>query len=227
MNNKTDLVWYACYGSNLCRERFLCYITGEPFEGKTYNLGCSDHTLPRDDRPVLIPYELYFGNSSHTWGGCGVAFLDTSKPGTALGRMYLITAEQYAEVRDQEGRSSAWYNAEVPLGTVDGYPIFTFTNSNRRTENAPSARYLDVIRRGLAETYPQLVLLGIGKNKFESGVLNEERHGTFPFELCVEISRKDNMNYAEVIRREHILVGKMEQIKEISVFTTLWKEKVE
>lgn len=27
--NNSDLVWYVCYGSNLCYERFMCYLTGE------------------------------------------------------------------------------------------------------------------------------------------------------------------------------------------------------
>ena len=41
-SNKDDYVWYACYGSNLCHERFMCYITGK---GNTkYNI--STRALP-------------------------------------------------------------------------------------------------------------------------------------------------------------------------------------
>ena len=145
-------IWYACYGSNILYERFCCYIKGGVYAptGKTY-AGCSDKTLPTENGPILIPYEMYFGNKSRSWGDCGVAFLDISKPSAVLGRAYLISDEQFDEVHRQEGSSSNWYNYEVDLGVYRGYPIKTFTNSTRRQENRPSDAYLQVIMQGMQE----------------------------------------------------------------------------
>ena len=43
---ENDKVWYACYGSNLCAERFMYYIVGGhcPFNDKDYD-GCRDKTM--------------------------------------------------------------------------------------------------------------------------------------------------------------------------------------
>lgn len=145
-------VWYACYGSNMLYERFCYYIKGGTYAmtGKTYK-GCSDKTLPTENAPILIPYELYFDNNSPSWGGGGVAFLDTSQPSAVLGRAYLITDEQFDEVHLQEGSFSNWYNNKVDLGAYRGYPIKTFTTSTRRQENRPSDAYLQVIMQGMQE----------------------------------------------------------------------------
>ena len=145
-------IWYACYGSNILYERFCYYIKGGIYAltGKTYP-GCSDKTLPTEDAPIVIPYEMYFGNKSHSWGDSGVAFLDTSKPSAVLGRAYLISDEQFNEIQLQEGTSSNWYNYKVDLGYYRDYPIKTFTNSTRRPENRPSDVYLQVIMQGMQE----------------------------------------------------------------------------
>lgn len=145
-------VWYACYGSNISFDRFRYYITGGtyPLTGKTYP-GCRDKTLPTESTPILIPYEMYFGNESRSWGRCGVAFLDISKPSVIIGRAYLITDEQFEDVHRQEGLTSDWYDKIVDLGVDRGYPIKTFTNSIRRQENRPSAVYLQEIERGMRE----------------------------------------------------------------------------
>ena len=145
-------VWYACYGSNISFDRFRYYITGGtyPLTGKEYT-GCRDKTLPTESVPILIPFEMYFGNQSRSWGGNGVAFLDTSKPSVVVGRAYLITDEQFEEVHGQEGNSLNWYDKIVELGIYRGEPIKTFTNSSRRRENAPSPKYLQVIAQGMLE----------------------------------------------------------------------------
>lgn len=145
-------VWYACYGSNISFERFRYYITGGTYKltGKEYK-GCRDSTPPTESAPILIPYEMYFGNASSSWDGCGVAFLDISRPSVVLGRAYLITDEQFKNVHCQEGASSMWYDKIVDLGIYRGYPIKTFTNSIRQQENPPSAAYLRVIEQGMRE----------------------------------------------------------------------------
>ena len=145
-------VWYACYGSNISFDRFRYYITGGtyPLTGKEHKF-CSDKTLPTESAPILIPFEMYFGNKSPSWDYCGVAFFDTSKPSVVVGRAYLITDEQFEEVHQQEGLSRDWYDKIVDMGVYRGYPIRTFTNSSRRPENAPSPKYLQVIAQGMRE----------------------------------------------------------------------------
>ncbi len=63
-----DYVWYASYGSNLLYERFITYIEGGncKFNGVDYP-GCRDKSLPKDSRPTIIPYKMYYGNKSGSW----------------------------------------------------------------------------------------------------------------------------------------------------------------
>lgn len=151
-------VWYASYGSNMLEERFLKYITGGSYEGRDY-YGCRNKSLPLASRPVFIPHPVYFANKSGTWGGCGAAFLDTSKKGGSYGRMYLITSEQYEDLRDQEGRSPNWYNKEIILGQYGGINIKTFTNSRRLEDNEPSEKYLDTIKKGIQQMYRGICII--------------------------------------------------------------------
>lgn len=148
-------VWYACYGSNLLKERFMHYIKGGVcrFNGASYS-GCKDKSEPLEDRPCIIKHELYFGNSSGKWDGGGVAFLTPTRDETVetLGRMFLISEEQFKDVQSQEG--FYWYNEVLDLGMEAGYPIKTFTHSTVYNRNKPSMKYINVVREGLHETYP-------------------------------------------------------------------------
>lgn len=152
-----DYVWYASYESNLLYERFITYIKGGncKFNGVDYP-GCSDKSLPRDSSPITIPYNMYYGNKSSSWGNGGVSFLDIEDKGQALGRMYLITRNQLEDISRQEGRGENWYNHSVKLGEQDGIEIITITNKGRREFHKPSNAYLDVIRRGIKETYTDM-----------------------------------------------------------------------
>lgn len=145
-------VWYVAYGSNLLRERFMCYIEGGFCEdnGRAYD-GCRDKTAPLCDIPVTIPYNVYFGNRSASWGNSGVAFLDTSRKGLALGRAYLVTKEQLADIHEQEGNGANWYRSKQLIGKLAGIPMIAFTNNHEREHVMPSEAYLDVMRRGLTE----------------------------------------------------------------------------
>lgn len=173
-------VWYASYGSNLSRERFLCYIQGgRPAESTKVEKGCRDKSLPIEDRKIAIPYELYFAKHSSRWGGA-VCFLAQQKLGEedeniTLGRMYLITKEQFADVVSQENDgkhieinfeevidagakviTQAWYGNIVYLGCQDNYPIFTFTASWKIEEaefKKPSGEYLRTLSKGLQDRY--------------------------------------------------------------------------
>lgn len=108
MENGNDLVWYACYGSNLLESRFLCYIKGGIPDGcEKIFTGCTDKTPPFDSEKCIIPYQLYFAKESYPWGGGGVAFLkserlDNDEKRKTLGRKYLITKEQFVQVLRQE-----------------------------------------------------------------------------------------------------------------------------
>lgn len=154
---KNDYVWYASFGSNLLYERFITYIKGGKckFNGKNYP-GCRDKSLPKDSRPITIPYNMYYGNERSSWGKGGVSFLDSEVKGHALGRMYLITREQLEDVSDQEGRGEIWYNNSVKLGEDNGNEIITITNKSIRPHHNPSDKYLEVIRMGIKETYPDM-----------------------------------------------------------------------
>ena len=154
---RNDYVWYASYGSNLIYERLLIYIKGGKckFNGVTYG-GCRNKSLPKDTRPVTIPYKMYYGNESSPWGIGGISFLDTQSRGKALGRMYLITEEQFEDISRQEGHEEDWYNQSLSLGDYNGIEIVTITNKNTRPYHDPSDNYLGVIRMGIKETYPDM-----------------------------------------------------------------------
>ncbi|MEZ5411257.1 MAG: hypothetical protein R2761_24725 [Acidimicrobiales bacterium] len=198
------LVWYAAYGSNLWSARFLTYLAGGPVPlspTARVQAGARDPSPPRDDRPARLPGRVLFGRSSAGWGGGGVAFLDPEpepEPGPApgaepetgaapapgaecpvLGRLWLITADQFADVASQEnghpvapeaahpsavapGRhldvGPGWYGRLLHLGDgPDGHPILTFTCPDPRPSALPRRpahpAYREVVARGLTETW--------------------------------------------------------------------------
>ncbi|KAJ0105004.1 hypothetical protein Patl1_18889 [Pistacia atlantica] len=103
--SKVD-VWYASFGSNMWKPRFLCYIQGGQVEGmKKACSGSMDRNPPKETLWKTFPHRLFFGrNSSRTWGPGGVAFLnpesnDQEKAYLCLNR---ITLEQFNDVLLQE-----------------------------------------------------------------------------------------------------------------------------
>ena len=145
MNN---YVWYACYGSNMLADRFKKYIDQ-----------CEDNTFPDESREYTFPYPIYFGGQSKTWNGCGTAFLDVNTQGRALGRIYKITNDQFAQVMDFEGPK---YERGVDLGRIDDIPVVTFTCAVEQRQNAPSSAYYDTVLRGMMETFPSLDEASLG-----------------------------------------------------------------
>ena len=140
LESLVEYVWYACYGSNMCRQRFMEYINR-----------CDDTTPPEEDRPYEFGYDMYFAKKACIWDDGGKAFLDLSKPGHAYGRIYKVTKEQYEQIRMNEGSD---YSYHVDLGMLDGIPVYTFTDT--KTDNdrrLPSYRYYNVILQGLRECY--------------------------------------------------------------------------
>ncbi|MCW3785679.1 hypothetical protein [Plebeiibacterium sediminum] len=178
-NTGNDLVWYASYGSNLCEDRFLCYIKGGTPKGSVkMHSGCSDKTAPRAIQNIIINRALYFAKGYSSWGKGGVAFIkhEPNANEVTLGRMYLISYNQFIDVvkqeNDYEGNleidfneaqvrgshvflHNAWYGKLMYLGKESGYPIFTFTNERFLEEeiNAPGSEYLETLKKGVKESY--------------------------------------------------------------------------
>lgn len=178
-NEKEEKLWYACYGSNLLAERFRCYIGGgRPKNAKRVYPGCTNKEFPEKSKPVKIPGELYFAKTSKTWSGGGAGFIrpDENTAEETLGRMYLITREQFIELVQQEIKfegdfhidldevrnkdfldmqNNSWYGKILYLGKEEEHSIFTFTNEKylEKEINAPHPFYLKIIIEGLKETY--------------------------------------------------------------------------
>ncbi|WP_100010046.1 hypothetical protein [Lentibacillus sediminis] len=172
-----EYVWYASFGSNLCEERFLCYIKGgRPPGSQKTETGCRDQSLPLQIRSVQLDFPLYFSHHSDRWGG-GVAFIGTTKSSVAgtLARMYLITKSQFADVVKQENGGSVLeinfdhivekgsevvqetrYGNILYAGKYDDYPIFTFTHfldMDEKDFTVPSKSYLTMLISGYKEAY--------------------------------------------------------------------------
>jgi hypothetical protein len=104
--DKPPIIWYACYGSNLDKDRFLCYIKGgTPKLAKKSNGPCTNQADPEDVKPYKIPCQLYFAGYSSNWSS-PVAFIKPIKNeiNCTLGRAYLIDLEQFGEIIIQENR---------------------------------------------------------------------------------------------------------------------------
>lgn len=152
------LVWYAGYGSNLSRQRFSCYISGGTCKenGRTYP-GCSDPTPARAEQNRNYPGTLYFGNSSSSWGGCGVAFYDPAQRNEddfVYMKLYLITRSQLHDVMKQEGASPNWYGRLFCLEVDDqGIPVYTLTSEAPRPKNTPAEEYTNLIADALTNEF--------------------------------------------------------------------------
>lgn len=161
-------VWYACYGSNLSKERFMMYINE-----------CKDKTPPVEDRPFVFEHNIYFAKYTKTWGGAK-AFLDDSVPGIAYGRIYKITREQYTDIKRQEGRD---YTKRIVFGIIDGLPVYSFTDTQKNEEvRMPSEDYYNEILKGLKECYT-----GILEEKEMVEYLNRMVMSAMEFEVAKEI----------------------------------------
>ena len=168
-------VWYASYGSNLARDRFLCYLQGgrPPGATRTYP-GARDTTAPSDDRALTLPGEMFFAWESPTWGG-GIAFYDATATGSTLARAYLVSEQQFADVAAQEMHREPGQDLDLTtvlaasrhdlgpgryeslhlVGDLDGHPVLTFTTPDPAVlqPNPPTQPYLSMIARGLSDTH--------------------------------------------------------------------------
>lgn len=159
-------VWYASYGSNLSRQRFLTYITGGRLPGgrRTYK-GCSDKSAPEKEIAIRMPAaRLYFTGFSSVWLG-GVAFIDQqrhSTQATTLARAWLVSTAQFDQIVAQENgldpddavriplhqvlAKRRWntnlgiYSLVVHIGDYEGAPVVTFTASRFGRHASPRRR---------------------------------------------------------------------------------------
>jgi hypothetical protein len=178
MTNLQDKVWYACYGSNILEENFLCYIKGgQPKGAKRIYEGCKDNTLPADYEDFYICSELYFAKESGNWDNGGVAFVRTlfEPQVSTIGRIYLVTKGQLIDIARQETNTKtelaidfdktiedgsyifkrlSWYGNLLYLGQQYEYPIFTLTNeSDLQPSIRPSKSYIKTISYGIKEAH--------------------------------------------------------------------------
>ncbi len=165
----------------------MCYIKGgRPRGSAKQYLGCRDKRDPIESRPMPLNFELYFAGQSNTWPRReedsdvpgGIAFIrQNPERGPTLGRIYLITDEQFNDVVLQENDKTPEGNRYVPafeqlvrqrelpldddplygkilnIGSEEGHPILTFTTGRHLTLNEPSESYLKEIAAGIGETY--------------------------------------------------------------------------
>lgn len=159
-SDEDSYVWYVSYGSNLLSERMNYYIHGGVcyLNNRKYD-GCEEKIDAVDSKSVIIPYDMYYANSSGSWNGSAVSFLDVSKEGRSYGRAYKIKKSQLNDIHRQEGMGVKWYPDCVRLADIDGVPAYTFTNKNGRPKkafNEVKFEYGVTLYRGLKESYPEM-----------------------------------------------------------------------
>lgn len=174
--HEKQYVWYASYGSNLNRDRFLCYIYGgKPVGSEKTEIGCRDQSPPIKEETYIINFPLYFAKESVRWQKQGVAFIGLTKNNDerTYSQKYLITVTQFNDVVKQENNGvelninlsevkkegymtlrDSWYGTILYLGEHEGYPIYTFTADWDLDVpfNKPSKEYLRMIIEGLKTT---------------------------------------------------------------------------
>ena len=163
----------------MSRGRLACYLQGgrPPGASVTYP-GARDTSPPLAEMGIELPGSIYFAGESKVWGGGGMAFYDHEVPGPTPAKAYLMTAEQFADVADQEMHRTPSANnpletlaCELPVGSSksvgpggyetllvfdrrDSIPMVTFTaphGSEDVAHTVPTEPYLRMLRRGVAE----------------------------------------------------------------------------
>lgn len=170
-----DRVWYVAYGSNLCAERFWCYLRGgRPAGGAVRYPGCRDHSAPAETVALHVRGALYFTGESRTWGG-GTAVFDPDGVSDVAARAYLLRTGQLADVLAQEmrrlpgaeldlgplrshGRHRAGpgrYETLVRVGTRDSLPMVTLTSGRHddAVVTPPHESYLRTMASGLRDAH--------------------------------------------------------------------------
>ncbi|MEV6320009.1 histone deacetylase [Nocardia sp. NPDC051787] len=171
-DRRTDLVWYAAYGSNMSLTRLRTYLRGGHPDGGALTLpGCRNRSDPIRSAPLLLPGLLYFATESLTWTG-GRAFYDPGCRGEIAVHAHLLTTAQFSDIVAQEmyrapgaeldltgvidrgtiTLGTGRYETLVCAGTYDGHPVLSFTAPWRYRDvpgNPPAAAYLRYLAAGL------------------------------------------------------------------------------
>ena len=135
LGNRENLVWYLSYGSNISLIRFMYYILGRNDILGPLRRGCNDKRLPEQSLLVKFNNEIFFDRYAYI--GRARAKIPT------IGRIYLITLEQYEQIRTLEGSQ---YQTEYDFGVLAGYPVKSFTCSEQQAvihKSGDRKMYLD------------------------------------------------------------------------------------
>ncbi|KAI4343955.1 hypothetical protein L6164_011241 [Bauhinia variegata] len=152
-------IWYASYGSNMWKSRFLCYIAGGKVEGMHMQCsGSMDRTLPKEILWKTFPCRLFFGrDSTHTWGPGGVAFVNPERnlQENTYMCMYRISLEQFNDVLLQGNGLS--YDLVSPLFNLTALDAATVKEFNYQ-EVVKGAWYGNVVYLGKEQDIPILTM---------------------------------------------------------------------
>jgi hypothetical protein len=162
---KTEWVWYAAYGSNLCYEFFRPYIRGgrRPNSTRLYD-GCKDKHSPAYDLPFNIPHRLFFAGR-YGWNQQAMAFVRSTRDGQSYGRLFLIAFPQFDQVIQQEqGR----HPSEQPICPCLSYITANVSSyANRANPSLPDdpgkrLRYGRILNLGTKHGRPVLTFTANG-----------------------------------------------------------------
>lgn len=152
-----NMLWYAAYGSNVNRDRFMEYITGgtSRYTGLKMS-GCRNKEAPIRDYALALNRELYFARMADAWGGA-VAFVQPApSKSQTLGRAYLITEEQFLDVASQEnGRRPGDKEMGFDYAYAEKNEVSFFHRSDpSRPAGQGGLWYGRVLRVGTRESWP-------------------------------------------------------------------------
>lgn len=167
-------VWYASFGSNMWKPRFLCYVEGGQVEGMQRPCtGSFDKTPPKEILWRTYPHRLFFGHeSTSSWGPGGAAFLnpESNIQDKAYLCLYRITLEQFNDILRQENVLS--YSMTCPLFDLDDL-ISVASNESNSLELKMGGWYSNVVYLGKEEDIPILTMTCMNSDmeSFKSGKL--------------------------------------------------------
>jgi len=183
-------VWYASYGSNLSKARFMSYVNGTVPEGLvSSHPGCRDTSEPKGDIAISFPGRMHFAGKSSRWGGGGASFVDATSVGKTLGRAYNLSIEQFDDIIAQENRQevgsvkintqelllegktvvneSLPYSSLVHVGDYQGAPVVTLTSNFSAGDSLDGSIFLelpsDIATRTPNVNYLRTIGLGLGE----------------------------------------------------------------
>ncbi|XP_010036766.2 histone deacetylase 5 isoform X1 [Eucalyptus grandis] len=152
-------IWYATFGSNMWKPRFLCYIEGGQVDGMQKPCsGSMDKSPPKEILWKTFPHRLFFGReSTRAWGLGGVAFLHPESKDEDIVHMclYKITLEQFNDVLLQENVSS--YGMSSPFFDLTSLDC-SKEKGSIDLEAVKNSWYHNVVYLGMEQDIPILTM---------------------------------------------------------------------